>query len=318
VTEPDLVFLRRPNPNEGETTVTQVGSGLFRFFQDQLRIFRERTASGTHLPFVVTRDGSGNVDGETLVFESLRNSRSILAVINHCSMRLRAGLIVGTFADGAIFTHADLRQDGAMPTDDLSAANGVVAWLVDGERTVQVRIPDNGDDLTGERVVSLPIYSAAYPLAVGPAPRPGLGRVTACGFEPNESGTWAMFESGELVQRNRQGQPILEAPRPPIEDELDRVRIQPDGAIVVAISGKEYELLRPPPPLYAAAVTRNVQLVLTAHDGQTVLWDAHVGDALQAIPVEGHHTALAFSGDGRLGLLGAADGSITVVQLLPD
>jgi hypothetical protein len=318
--EPEIVFFKRPNPKEGETTVTPISGDMFRFFQEQVKFFREFTAGGTTVPLVVTRTAAGDSDSETLTLEGLRNWRSISGVINHFSMQLRAGIAAGNYAGGAILSHAVLAPDSAMPTDDLAQADGIVVWLADREQTVQVRMPnEGGGELTGERVLGLPIYSAAYPLVSWPAPRPAMGTITACGFEWDESGTWAMFESGDLVQRDREGQPRLEAPVPRIDGEVERVRVEPDGTIVVTmINRQDVELFRAPLPVHAAAVTQSVQFALTAHAGRTVLWDLYVGRASQALPVDGHHTALAFSSDGRLALCGGTDGSLTLVQLLPD
>jgi hypothetical protein len=313
----DHVFLPRHAPPEGETTIVEITPQLLELLQEQLEAFRQLAASGTTVPIVVTCDAQGVPDSQRLTAEGLKNAQATTAVINYYSMNLRAGLTFRNYSRGAILTHAVLEAESAMPTEDVAEANGVLVWLADEERVVVVRFPNSGD-LTGERVLGLPVYSAAQPLAQFPPPREGLGAVTACGFLEGEAGTWAMYERGDLVQRNREGKVILEAPQPVIEGEVRAVRAERDGRIVVDLMGREVELFKAPAPLYAAAVTQSAQFALSAHDGQTVLWDLYVGHAPQVIPIEGHHTALAFSHGGNLGLLGGADGSLTVMRFLPD
>ena len=315
---PEHVFLPRFAPKEGEATIVEISPALFDLLRSQLQAFRELASQGTAVPIVVTCDPGGAVDAQTLTTRGLTVAVSTMAVINFYSMNLRAGLTFRNYSRGAILTHAVLQPDGALPTEALAEANGVLVWLADEERTVVVRVPNDGTEVTGERVLGLPIYSTVERLAVFPPPRADCGCVSACGFEANEAATWAMFENGELVQRDRGGRPLLDAPQPVIDGEIDRVEVTGEGGIVAFLRGRRVELFKAPVPIYAAAVTQSAQFALSAHDGQTVLWDLYVGHAPQVIPVDRHHTALAFSSDGCLGLLGGVDGTLTVVRFLPD
>jgi hypothetical protein len=75
--------------------------------------------------------------------------------------------------------------------------------------------------------------------------------------------------------------------------------------------------LNGPGPVRACALTADGQFALVAHGGLTVLWDAFAGYPLQQIPIDTHHSALAFTADGTCALLGSSDGTLTYMELFP-